>query len=185
MRICFVVADVRDQQPTYAGVYLALAAHRRGHDVRFVSVDDLSFLDDNNILATTTRVRAGDYATTTEYAHALASGAAHAHAGHRGGVAPAPRGAHFGLAPDGPIVAGPRGHLADAGGPPGDCPPRPRLRGRGALGHVAAGDRRSLRVHAGGTIPGLAELSAKMSASDYQPFILSRTSDVESEAASR
>ena len=36
MRICFVVADVRDQQPTYAGVYLALAAHRRGHDVRFV-----------------------------------------------------------------------------------------------------------------------------------------------------
>ena len=40
----------------YAGVYLALSAHRRGHDVRFVSVDDLSFLDDNNILATTTRV---------------------------------------------------------------------------------------------------------------------------------
>ena len=63
MRICFVVADVRDQQPNYAGVYLALSAHRRGHDVRFVSVDDLSFLDDNNVLATTTRVRAGDYAT--------------------------------------------------------------------------------------------------------------------------
>ncbi len=48
-------------------------AHRRGHDVRFVSVDDLSFLDDNNVLATTTRVRAGDYATTPDYAHALAS----------------------------------------------------------------------------------------------------------------
>ena len=45
MRICFVVADIRDQQPNYAGVYLALSAHRRGHDVRFVSVDDLSFLD--------------------------------------------------------------------------------------------------------------------------------------------
>src|SRR6187549_3890021 len=73
MRICFVVADVRDQQPTYAGVYLALSAHRRGHDVRFVSVDDLSFLDDNNVLATTTRVRAGDYTTPTQYAHALAS----------------------------------------------------------------------------------------------------------------
>jgi glutathione synthase len=73
MRICFVVADVRDQQPTYAGVYLALAAHRRGHDVRFVSVDDLSFLDDNNVLATTTRVRAGDYATPADYARALAS----------------------------------------------------------------------------------------------------------------
>ena len=73
MRICFVVADVREQQPTYTGVYLALAAHRRGHDVRFVSVDDLSFLDDNNVLASTTRVRAGDYATTADYARALAS----------------------------------------------------------------------------------------------------------------
>jgi glutathione synthase len=73
VRICFVVADVRDQQPSYAGVYLALAAHRRGHDVRFVSVDDLSFLDDNNVLATTTRVRAGDYAVSADYARALAS----------------------------------------------------------------------------------------------------------------
>src|SRR3954463_4405619 len=73
MRICFVVADIRDQQPNYAGVYLALAAHRRGHDVRFVSVDDLSFLDDNNVLATTTRVRAADYTTPAQYARALAS----------------------------------------------------------------------------------------------------------------
>ena len=73
MRICFVVADIRAQQPTFSGIYLALAAHRRGHDVRFVSVDDLSFLDDNNVLATTARVRAGDYATTAAYAHALSS----------------------------------------------------------------------------------------------------------------
>ncbi|HVV48658.1 MAG TPA: hypothetical protein VHO06_03280 [Polyangia bacterium] len=73
MRICLVVADVRAQQATFSGIYLALAAHRRGHDVRFVSVDDLSFLDDNNILATTTRVRAGDYADTTAYARALGS----------------------------------------------------------------------------------------------------------------
>ena len=40
----------RSRRPS-RGIYLALAAHRRGHDVRFVSVDDLSFLDDNNILA--------------------------------------------------------------------------------------------------------------------------------------
>ena len=73
MRICFVVAEVRAQQPTFTGIYLAWAAHRRGHDVRFVSVDDLSFLDDNNILATTTRVRAGDYTDPAAYAHALAS----------------------------------------------------------------------------------------------------------------
>src|SRR5437764_6943259 len=73
MRICFVVAEVRAQQATFTGIYLAWSAHRRGHDVRFVSVDDLSFLDDNNILATTTRVRAGDYANTIEYARALSS----------------------------------------------------------------------------------------------------------------
>jgi glutathione synthase len=73
MRICFVVAEVRAQQATFSGIYLALAAHRRGHEVRFVSVDDLSFLDDNNILATTTRVRAGDYADPGAYARALGS----------------------------------------------------------------------------------------------------------------
>jgi glutathione synthase len=73
MRICFVVAEVRAQQATFTGIYLAWAAHRRGHDVRFVSVDDLSFLDDNNILAQTTRVRAGDYADPSAYAQALAS----------------------------------------------------------------------------------------------------------------
>ena len=73
MRICFVVADVRAQQGTFTGIYLAWAAHRRGHDVRFVSVDDLSFLDDNNILAQTTRVRAGDYTDPAAYAHALSS----------------------------------------------------------------------------------------------------------------
>src|SRR3954463_3556999 len=73
MRICFVVADVRAQQPTYAGIYLALASHRRGHDVRFVSVDDLSFLDDNTVLATTRRVRHGDYASPAAYARALSS----------------------------------------------------------------------------------------------------------------
>jgi glutathione synthase len=73
MRVCFLVPDVKTQQATYAGVYLAWAAHRRGHEVRFVSVDDLSFLDDNNILATTTRARAGDYARPADYLRALQS----------------------------------------------------------------------------------------------------------------
>jgi glutathione synthase len=73
MRICFLVSDIKVQQPTYGGVYLAWAAHRRGHDVRFVSVDDMSFLDDNSVLATTTRVRAGDYARPADYLKALAS----------------------------------------------------------------------------------------------------------------
>jgi glutathione synthase len=73
MRVCFVVAAVKEQQPTFATMHLALAAHRRGHDVRFVSVDDLSFLDDNNVLGTTARVRAGHYATPASYAAALSS----------------------------------------------------------------------------------------------------------------
>jgi glutathione synthase len=73
MRVCFVVAGVREQQPTFATIHLALAAQRRGHDVRFVSVDDLSFLDDNNVLGITTRVRAGDYKRPADYVAALAS----------------------------------------------------------------------------------------------------------------
>jgi glutathione synthase len=73
MRVCFVVAAVREQQPTFATIQLALAAHRRGHDVRFVSVDDLSFLDDNNVLGMTTRVRAGQYPRPADYSAALAS----------------------------------------------------------------------------------------------------------------
>ena len=42
MRVCFVVNSVRTQRPTYTTVHLAFAAHRRGHDVAFVSVDHLS-----------------------------------------------------------------------------------------------------------------------------------------------
>lgn len=73
MRVCFLVPDLAAQQPTYAGVYLAWAAHRRGHDVRFVSVDDMSFLDDNSVLAVTTRARAGEYARPGDLLRALTS----------------------------------------------------------------------------------------------------------------
>jgi glutathione synthase len=73
MRICFLVSDVKLQQATYGGIHLAWAAHRRGHDVRFVSVDDLSFLDDNSVMAATLRVRAGEYARPGDYLKALTS----------------------------------------------------------------------------------------------------------------
>src|SRR3954463_13996845 len=42
MRLCFVVNSVRTQRATYTTLHLAFAAHRRGHDVAFVSVDALS-----------------------------------------------------------------------------------------------------------------------------------------------
>lgn len=74
MRICFLVRDAKAQKPGYGTVHLAWAAHRRGHEVRFVSVDDLSFLDDNSVLAGTLRVRAGDYATPEDFHRALVSG---------------------------------------------------------------------------------------------------------------
>ena len=73
MRICFLVGEIKSQQPTYGGIHLAWAASRRGHDVRFVSIDDLSFLDDNNVLATTVRARAGEYARPADYHRALVS----------------------------------------------------------------------------------------------------------------
>jgi glutathione synthase len=42
MRVCFVVNSVRTQRSSYTTVHLGFAAHRRGHDVAFVSVDHLS-----------------------------------------------------------------------------------------------------------------------------------------------
>lgn len=42
MRVLFVVNNIRTLRPSYTTVYLAAAAARRGHDVAFVSVDDLS-----------------------------------------------------------------------------------------------------------------------------------------------
>ncbi len=73
MRVCFLVGDVRSQLPRYGTIFLAHAAWRRGHEVRFVSVEDLSFLDDNNVLAMTTRVRAGEYARPADFHRALVS----------------------------------------------------------------------------------------------------------------
>ena len=64
MRIGFLIGGVATLQPTFAGNYLAWSAHHRGHEVCFVTADELSFLDDGSMFATTLRVRAGDYAKT-------------------------------------------------------------------------------------------------------------------------
>jgi glutathione synthase len=73
MRIGFLVSTLAAQQPTFAGIHLAWAAHRRGHEVRFIAADDLSFLDDGSILAITVRARAGDYAKPADFHRALLS----------------------------------------------------------------------------------------------------------------
>ena len=67
MHICVLVGDVKALKPRFGSVHLAWSAHRRGHDVHFVSADDLSYLNDNSILGTTTRARAGDYARPADY----------------------------------------------------------------------------------------------------------------------
>ena len=56
MRICFVVNSVRTQRPTYTTAHLAFAAHRRGHEVALVSVDDLSHGDDCIVFGEIARV---------------------------------------------------------------------------------------------------------------------------------
>jgi glutathione synthase len=73
MRIGFVIGTLATQQPTFAGNYLAWSAHRRGHEVCFVAADDLSFLDDGSVLASTLRARAGDYAKPADFHRALLS----------------------------------------------------------------------------------------------------------------
>jgi glutathione synthase len=74
MRIGLLIGGLPSLQPTFAGVHLAWSAHRRGHEVSFVTADDLSFLDDGSVLATTLRVRAGDYAKPADFHRALLSG---------------------------------------------------------------------------------------------------------------
>jgi len=73
MRIGFVIGNLTSQQPTFSGIHLAWAAHCRGHEVRFVSSEDLSFLDDGSVFASTLRVRTGDYARPVDFQRALLS----------------------------------------------------------------------------------------------------------------
>jgi glutathione synthase len=73
MRIGFLVGGASPLQASFAGVQLAWSAHRRGHEVCFITAEDLSFLDDGRVYATTLRARAGDYAKPADYCHALAS----------------------------------------------------------------------------------------------------------------
>jgi glutathione synthase len=81
MRVCFVVNNVRTQRPTYTTLHLAFAAHRRGHDVAFVSVDGLSHGDDSVVLGDLVRPRPGRLKDPAAFAKALvADGASRADA---------------------------------------------------------------------------------------------------------
>jgi hypothetical protein len=70
MRICFVVNSVKTQRPTYTTAHLAFAAHRRGHDVALVSVDDLSHGGERIVFGDIVRV-AGKQPDATAFVRAL------------------------------------------------------------------------------------------------------------------
>jgi glutathione synthase len=71
MRVCFVVNNVRTQKPTYTTLHLAFAAHRRGHDVAFASVDAFSQAEGPEILADVVRPKPGRLKSAAAYARAL------------------------------------------------------------------------------------------------------------------
>src|SRR5262245_877610 len=72
MRICFVVNSVRTQRSSYTTVHLGFAAHRRGHDVAFVSVDHLSH-DGSHVWAGLIRARGERPRNTAAYIKGLRS----------------------------------------------------------------------------------------------------------------
>ncbi len=65
------MASVQAQQPAFGGIQLGAAAHRRGHDVRFTALDDLSLLDDGTVVATTTRPKPADHVRSVDFHRAL------------------------------------------------------------------------------------------------------------------
>lgn len=71
MRLAFVVNNVRTQRPTYTTVHIAFEAHRRGHEVRFVSVDSFSYVDDDRVVAMAARPPDGAYKDAKTYGRAL------------------------------------------------------------------------------------------------------------------
>ena len=73
MRVCFVVNNVRTQKGTYTTLCLAFAAHRRGHDVAFASVDAFSHGEGSDIVADVVRPKPGRLRDASAYARALTS----------------------------------------------------------------------------------------------------------------
>jgi glutathione synthase len=74
MRLAFVVGDPRALRASHTTAHLALAAVRRGHDVGFVGVDDLTLTPANRVAATVRRP-GGSPSTTAAICEAMATAA--------------------------------------------------------------------------------------------------------------
>jgi glutathione synthase len=73
VRVCFVVNNVKTQRPTYTTLHVAYEAQKRGHDVRFMSVDAFSYGDDNRVVGLAARPKPKTYDSPKKYAKALTS----------------------------------------------------------------------------------------------------------------
>jgi glutathione synthase len=71
LRVCFVVNNFRTQRATYTTAHLAFEAQRRGHEVRFVSVDGFSYADDGRVVGLAARAPEKPYKTTKGFTRAL------------------------------------------------------------------------------------------------------------------
>jgi len=71
VRVCFVVNNVKTQRATYTTLHLGYQAWRRGHDVRFMSVDAFSYGDDNRVIGQAARPPAGRYPSARRFHRAL------------------------------------------------------------------------------------------------------------------
>lgn len=71
MRIAFIVNNPRSQRPTYTTAHLALAAHRAGHEVVWIAVDDLTLLPGDRVLGAGVRVPPGEHGSTASLLMAL------------------------------------------------------------------------------------------------------------------
>jgi glutathione synthase len=75
MRVCFVVNSVRTQRSTYTTLHLGFSAHRRGHDVAFVSIDQLSH-DGVHVWGAVVRPPAGRIRDAVSFVKALKAASA-------------------------------------------------------------------------------------------------------------
>jgi glutathione synthase len=71
VRVFVVVNHVRTQRPTYTTLAIAFEAYRRGHEVRFASVDGFSLAEDDRVVARASAPVAPGATTAIEYCRRL------------------------------------------------------------------------------------------------------------------
>ncbi len=71
MKIAFIVNDIKTERAAYTTIYLALSAHKRGHQVYIAGVGDLGYSADGHMLAKSRTVGEQIFKTKETYLKAL------------------------------------------------------------------------------------------------------------------